>query len=38
MYCLGFTLITLAYSGYSGWIDNLNLYPLFGLMILLSLL
>lgn len=38
MYLLGLTIITLAYSDYSVWIENLNLYPLFGLMVLLTLL
>ena len=32
---LGFTLLTLAYNGYSFWIRNLSLYPLFGLAVLL---
>lgn len=38
MYLLGLTIITLAYSDYSTWIENLNLYPLFGLIVLLTLL
>ncbi|CAK81060.1 unnamed protein product (macronuclear) [Paramecium tetraurelia] len=38
LYMVGFTFLTLAYSGYSQWIEHLNLYPLFGLTILLTVL